>query len=400
MACIDKESRSPCSSAASNAGETPRGRILLRPQDYIGSIEKCTRKIWVAEVSSFTHRAVTYVPGLYKIFDEVLIYAADNKQSDPSMDSLRVEIDVHQGLISIYYNGKGVPIELHPEKGLYLPEMTFSHLSSHEEISGWLSNCYEEQTGRRNSYGVKLANLFSTEFAVETVDSRREKKFKQGVNWTRITFKPDLAKFCMTHLDDDVIALMKKRVVDVGGFLGVTGQVVFNGATLLQFRNFRDYALCYTRSVSKNTKRKISCVYHRVNGSLEVCVAPSQGTFQQVSFVNKFATTEGGTHVDFVSHQIAYRVAKCCNERLQLQVEESEVKKHLFIIVNLVMENPSFNSLARDALTSPHESFVLCCEISDDFVKHKADRNAPLTNKMTSSKQSDDHTPLGTLPGF
>ena len=35
-----------------------------------------------------THREVTYVPGLYKIFDEILVYAADNKQGDPSMNSL------------------------------------------------------------------------------------------------------------------------------------------------------------------------------------------------------------------------------------------------------------------------------------------------------------------------
>jgi hypothetical protein len=29
-------------------------------------------------------RSVTYVPGLYKIFDEILVNAADNKVSPPS----------------------------------------------------------------------------------------------------------------------------------------------------------------------------------------------------------------------------------------------------------------------------------------------------------------------------
>ncbi|KAI5426884.1 hypothetical protein KIW84_032353 [Lathyrus oleraceus] len=37
------------------------------------------------------HRAVSYVPGLFKIFDEILVNAVDNKQRDPSMDSLKVE---------------------------------------------------------------------------------------------------------------------------------------------------------------------------------------------------------------------------------------------------------------------------------------------------------------------
>jgi len=67
----------------------------------------------------------------------------------------------------------------------------------------------------------------------------------QGVNWTRVTFKPDLAKFHMTHLDDDVIDLMRKRVLDMAGFLGMTVQVVFNGRMFQQSRNFGDYVYCY-----------------------------------------------------------------------------------------------------------------------------------------------------------
>jgi len=50
-----------------------------------------------------------------------------------------------------------------------------------------------------------------------------------GANWTMITFRPDLTKFHMTHLDDDIMALMRKRVVDMVGFLGMTVRVMFNG---------------------------------------------------------------------------------------------------------------------------------------------------------------------------
>jgi hypothetical protein len=38
-------------------------------------------------------------------------------------------------------------------------------------------------------------------------------------NYTCITFYPDLAKFGMTHLEDDTVALMRKRVFDVAGVL-------------------------------------------------------------------------------------------------------------------------------------------------------------------------------------
>ena len=69
--------------------------ILLRPDTYIGSVEHITEMMWVYdnEKSALTQREITYVPGLYKIFDEILVNAADNKVRDPKMDTIRVDID-------------------------------------------------------------------------------------------------------------------------------------------------------------------------------------------------------------------------------------------------------------------------------------------------------------------
>lgn len=36
-------------------------------------------------------------------------------------------------------------------------------------------------------------------------------------SFTRISFKPDLQKFGMTKLDDDIVALLTKRVYDIAG---------------------------------------------------------------------------------------------------------------------------------------------------------------------------------------
>lgn len=60
-----------------------------------------------------TTRDVKIVPGLYKIFDEILVNAADNKIRDPSMDWIKVNVDRENGTISIFNNGRGIPIEIH-----------------------------------------------------------------------------------------------------------------------------------------------------------------------------------------------------------------------------------------------------------------------------------------------
>lgn len=69
--------------------------ILLRPDTYIGSVEQITEVMWVYdnEKSALTQREISYVPGLYKIFDEILVNAADNKVRDPKMDTIKVDID-------------------------------------------------------------------------------------------------------------------------------------------------------------------------------------------------------------------------------------------------------------------------------------------------------------------
>ena len=49
---------------------------------------------------------------------------------------------------------------------------------------------------------------------------------KASDNWTSITFQPDLAKFGMTVLEADTVALMRKRVYDLAGVLGKTVKVL------------------------------------------------------------------------------------------------------------------------------------------------------------------------------
>lgn len=59
--------------------------ILLRPDTYIGSVERVSETMWVCDKKEvegeeptykIVQREVSYVPGLYKIFDEILVNAA------------------------------------------------------------------------------------------------------------------------------------------------------------------------------------------------------------------------------------------------------------------------------------------------------------------------------------
>lgn len=67
--------------------------ILLRPN--IGSVEKVTKQMWVYDSQDgMVLRDVSYVPQLYKIFDEILVNIADDKICDQKMTIIKIEINM------------------------------------------------------------------------------------------------------------------------------------------------------------------------------------------------------------------------------------------------------------------------------------------------------------------
>merc|ERR1719181_1844485 len=165
-------------------------------------------------------KQTSYVPGLYKIFDEILVNAADNYVRDPEgMDTLKVDINAEEGWISVFNNGRGLPVQMHKEHKMMVPEMVFGHLLTSDNYD----DNEKKVTGGRNGYGAKLTNIFSKKFVVETADESVGLKYKQefsnnmgskkegktsphkGKDFTEITIWPDLKKFGMESLDADIV---------------------------------------------------------------------------------------------------------------------------------------------------------------------------------------------------
>ena len=387
--------------------KTQLEHILLRPDTYIGSTERITERMWVFDPGQgMVQRECEYVPGLYKIFDEILVNAADNKQRDPNMDTIKVEIDVDSGVISVLNNGTAVPVQMHTTENVYVPELIFGHL-----LTG--SNFDDDEmkvTGGRNGFGAKLANIFSTEFVVETEDCQRGKHYKQIFrenmgekeppaistvkkhkntrrDWTKITFKPDLARFGMDSLDSDAVALMTKRVYDMAGStLGI--QVYLNGEKL-PIKNFLDYVNLFVQPEGEGEDEKpMPLLYQKFGERWEVAVSLSDGQFSQVSFVNSIATIRGGTHVNHVTDQLAKHLSDHVNKTKRVSVKPFQVKQHIWVFVNCLIENPAFDSQTKCTLTSKAESFGTRCDLDKKFLA-KVVKCGVVDNIMAWSRMKD-----------
>lgn len=354
--------------------------ILLRPDTYIGSAECVTQSItvWDSISSRMVVRDVTFPPGLYKIFDEILVNAADHKQRCPEMKSIRVEIDPENNLISVWNDGKGIPIEMHEKEGVYVPELIFGHLLT----SSNYDDNEKKVVGGRNGYGAKLANIFSCEFVVETADSERGRKYKQVFknnmsvigkpsvtngskkdSWTKITFYPDLAKFGMTYLNDDITAVMKKRVYDIAG-TNPSLKVFVNGERI-PVKSFKDYISLYT-----DQNIEIPFMHDRSGDRWEVAVGASQGQLEQVSFVNCIWTIKGGTHVIHVVDQIVTKISDHISKKNKgMKLKPHQIKSHLSVFVNCLVENPAFDSQTKETLTTRPSQFGSKFVLSEEFFK-------------------------------
>lgn len=370
--------------------------VLVRPDTYIGSVERSQQTCWIwdEEAKRMVNKEISYPPGLYKIFDEILVNAADHAQRDSNMDCLKVEIGQENQLISVWNNGAGIPVEIHQKEKVYVPELIFGHLLT----SSNYDDNEKKVVGGRNGFGAKLANIFSTEFTVETADARNGKRFKQvfrdNMNskdepiirsnpkkeaYTKISFSPDLSRFGLNHLDDDIVSLMKKRVYDIAG-ANSSMKVYLNGSKI-NIKSFKDYVNLYPVDSSGPIQ------YERLNDRWEVAITASDGQLNQVSFVNSIWTIKGGTHVAHVADAIVTKIGDQIRKKNKgLIVRPFQIKSHLSLFINCLIENPSFDSQTKETLTTKAGKFGSKWTFSDDFAKKVVSKSAIIENVLAFAR--------------
>ena len=334
---------------------TQREHILTLPDTYIGSIQKTTETRPVVENEKIVFREVEYTPGLYKIFDEIVVNARDHKVRDNSLKHIKIDISGDE--ISVYNDGSGIEIVKHEEHDMYIPELIFGNLLT---SANYDQSDTDRCTGGKNGFGSKLTSIFSKLFTVETVDAVRKKKYVQTWKdnmtikgdqkitscstkpFTKITFVPDYARFELSGMTDDIKAVFEKRVYDLAASTPADVTVSFNGKAIKMkgFEKFVDYYL--------GPKSEAPRVYEKINDRWEVAVALSpDARFNQVSFVNGICTTLGGRHVDYLTNQITKKLVDAIAKKKKKTIKNSYIRDNIWVFVNCVISSPSFTSQSK-----------------------------------------------------
>lgn len=363
-----------------------REHVLHRSGMYIGNTKKQLEELWVGEEKTdgsyrIVKKMIEYSPGFIKIFDEILTNATDHSTRDATVNTIKVDFDKQTGEITVWNNGKGIPVVLHKEHNMYVPELIFGQF-----LSGSNYDDTQSRTGAgTNGVGSKCTNVYSKRFVVETVDSDEKKKFVQeftdnmanrskpkitsntSKSYTKITYLPDYSRFGMRGLEDDSISIVTKRVLDCIACTNETVQVYLNGKKL-KGKGLVDY----TKYFFEEPERVISDSYiGGKNGEYvwEWAIVPSEA-FEQISFVNGNSTTQGGKHVDYLLYQIINKLKTVIETKKKLKdIKPAIIKERLFLFLRATIANPSFNSQTKECLTTPSKDFGCRFEVSDKFIE-------------------------------
>ena len=278
--------------------------------------------------------------------------------------------------------------------------MIFGHLLT----SSNYDDDEDKVTGGRNGYGAKLANIYSTEFVVETGNKDIEKKYKQTFNdnmskaskpsitkgktdFTKITFKPDFKRFGMEGIDDDMEALMMKRAFDLAGTVKDCS-VHLNGEKL-KVSSFKAYVEMYVKAIQElqgdgaeddvgiipgqQDKDKPTVIFEAVQDkgkTWEVAFACSDGNERSVSFVNNIATPMGGTHVDHCRYQIIDKIIEHLGKnKKNATVKRPQVMSQCWVFINCQIVNPTFAGQTKEHMTLKQSAFGSKWKMSENFEK-------------------------------
>ena len=374
--------------------KTDKQHILDNPDTYIGSVETVDSNMWIMNETNdkIIEKNISYIPGLFKLFDEGIVNCRDHvvrmqskieQNVDNSLPVTYIDVAIQEdGTIVMINDGNGIDVVQHPEYKTWVPELIFGHLRTSTNY-----NKEEKKiVGGKNGFGFKLVLIWSTYGQIETVDHIRGLKYTQEFKdnldticppkitkaskakpYTKITFKPDYQRLGINGLTPDLIALLKKRVYDISAITDKTIKVKYN-SSIITTKNFEQYINLYIGEKSVAPR-----VYEEANNRWEYAVALTPtNEFIQVSFVNGIYTSKGGKHVEYILNQITRKLSEYIEKKKKVKVNPNSIKEQLVLFLRCDIENPAFDSQTKDFMNTPMAKFGSKCDVTDKFIEKVA----------------------------
>src|SRR5215469_10225442 len=284
-----------------------------------------------------------------------------------------IEVIVHaDGSVEVSDDGRGMPVDIHPEEGIPGVELILTRLHA----GGKFSNRNYAFSGGLHGVGVSVVNALSTrvEVTIKRDGQVYRMNFKNGdrasnlsvvgtvgkkQTGTTLRFWPD-----QKYFDTSKISLPKlKHVLRAKAVLcaGLTMRLLDEATGEKDEWFYEDGLRDYLRSMLGAADYLPGDLYlgslRRETGAVDFALAwLPEGELTQESYVNLIPTVQGGTHVNGLRSGLTEALREFCEIRNLLprgvKLAPEDVWDRLCFVLSLKMQDPQFSGQTKERLSS------------------------------------------------
>ena len=345
--------------------------VRLRPAMYIGDIGE---------------------RGLHHLIWEILDNAVDEAMAGYAR---HISVIIHSdGSVTVEDDGRGIPVDIHPETGRPAVEMVFTMLGA----GGKFEKKVYAYSGGLHGVGASVVNALSEWLVVEVYRDGKiyRQEYRRGEpvydlkvvgettkRGTRVTFKPDPEIFETTRIKFDIV---EKRIRELAY---LNPEVTFY---LKDERTDKEIVYRFERGVEElveylsQGKEPLFKEIIRIKGEREGVIVDIAfryvKDYKEVvdSFVNNVKTVEGGTHVTGFRSGLTKAVTRLSeglklSKELKTMFSGEDIREGLVAVISCKVPEPQFEGQTKTKLGNQNVKTIVDSIVyeylTDYFEKNK-----------------------------
>ena len=302
-------------------------------------------------------------------------------------DQIQVILHPDQSL-EVIDNGRGMPVDIHPEEGVSGVELILCRLHA----GGKFSNKNYQFSGGLHGVGISVVNALSSrvDVAVRRDGQVYEIAFEHGFKvtelavtgtvgkrntGTRVRFWPDAkyfdsAKFSVSRL---LHVLKAKAVLCPGLTVKFDDKINDQSYSWCYIAGIRDYLMDAVKDMVALPDTPFTGSFAASHEAVEWAVLwlPEGGELVTESYVNLIPTAQGGTHTNGLRQGLLEALREFCEFRSLLprgiKLTPEDVWDRCSYILSLKMQEPQFAGQTKERLSSRQAASFVAGVVKDSF---------------------------------